>query len=278
MDDGRCTTEVLLPNLPLTDRHARLHRYLPSSPYSHGAIYTPLRDDPESPLSRRSGPQTTNRLPSAILLLRGEFKWRFGGRVEQESSPPWTWRSEELCGKPYPYYARDLHCLDSAARPKLHPHYSAAYMVRISFSSPGMRDYLEAAQMHHLCGWASEDFYDCKELGRNPGVPGALRYVCVQSFDVRVHLDKVAIIVSQTMSQACAHKPHLQWYMGTYELEGSMAHESVADDVGGLSSADCRSSDGRRSVHCPPTDSLVKRRQEFSPRVSWSGSHPLPMT
>ena len=114
-----CMTEVTLhPSLPPHDIHHRLHRLLPSSPYTHGAIYVPIRDVLES-LGQQNSRSTLVLKPAEppppapILLLRGEFKWRLGGEIEQSSSPPWSWMSEELCGKPYPYIARDLNSLSS---------------------------------------------------------------------------------------------------------------------------------------------------------------------
>lgn len=123
-----CLTEVLLPCIPLMERHQRLHRHLPSSPYSYGAIYTPIEDIAElHPRDETSIAVATKTIsdPSAILLLKGQFPFRFGGRLERVFSPPLSWTNEELCGKPFPYYARDLRYLDSAARPSLIPQCSS---------------------------------------------------------------------------------------------------------------------------------------------------------
>lgn len=107
-----CVTEVTLhPSLPVPELYQRLHQHFPSSPYIQGAIYLPVRDATESPsravlITKSALPPSP---PAPILLLRGDFKWRFGGELEQSTSPPWSWMSEELCGKPYPYVARDFN-------------------------------------------------------------------------------------------------------------------------------------------------------------------------
>lgn len=113
-----CVTEVTLhPSLPVHELYQRLHQHLPSSPYTQGAIYLPVRDGPESPNQQESRVVLITKAavppppPAPILLLRGDFKWRFGGKLEQSTSPPWSWMSEELCGKPYPYIARDFNGL-----------------------------------------------------------------------------------------------------------------------------------------------------------------------
>lgn len=123
-----CLTEVLLPRIPLLERNQRLHRHLPSSPYNRGAIYTPIGD-----IAEHRPPDETNiavatkfsSAPSAILLLKGQFPFRFGGRLERVFSPPLSWTNEELCGKPLPYYARDLRYLDSTSRPSSIPECSS---------------------------------------------------------------------------------------------------------------------------------------------------------
>jgi hypothetical protein len=115
-----CVTEVTFHfSLPVDELYQRLHQHLPSSPYTQGAIYVPVRDFPESPCQQGSravlptNTAATPTPPAPILLLRGKFKWRFGGELEQSISPPWSWMSEELCGKPYPYIARDFNSLHS---------------------------------------------------------------------------------------------------------------------------------------------------------------------
>lgn len=120
---GDCVTEVALPpTLPLVDVHQRLHRHLPSSPYSHGAVYLPVTEDlePLSPGESQGSTiaATSNAPPPPILVLRGDFKWRFGGEIEHNASPPWSWTAEQLCGAPHPYVARDLNCLTLTDRPK----------------------------------------------------------------------------------------------------------------------------------------------------------------
>lgn len=120
MQQADCVTEVTVhPSLPVHELFQRLQQHLPTSPYTQGAIYLPVRDGPESPDQRESRAIFITKSaappppPAPILLLRGDFKWRFGGELEQSSSPPWSWMSEELCGKPYPYIARDFNSLDS---------------------------------------------------------------------------------------------------------------------------------------------------------------------
>lgn len=115
-----CVTEVTLhPSLPVQELYKRLHQHLPSSPYNQGAIYLPVRDATESPYHQDSRAVLITKSalppppPAPILLLRGDFKWRFGGELEQSTSPPWSWMSEELCGNPYPYIARDFNSLHS---------------------------------------------------------------------------------------------------------------------------------------------------------------------
>jgi len=115
-----CVTEVTLhPSLPVHELFQRLHHHLPSSPYIQGAIYLPIRDTQESPYPQESRVVLITKSaippppPAPILLLRGNFKWRFGGELEQSTSPPWSWMSEELFGKPYPYIARDFNSLHS---------------------------------------------------------------------------------------------------------------------------------------------------------------------
>lgn len=114
-----CVTEVTLdPSVTVHELYQRLHQHLPASPYTHGAIYLSVRDATQSPYQQESQAllTTTPAVPSPpapILLLRGNFKWRFGGKLEHSTSPPWSWTSEELCGKPYPYIARDFNSLHS---------------------------------------------------------------------------------------------------------------------------------------------------------------------
>lgn len=108
-----CVTEVTLhPSLSVNELYQRLHRHLPSSPYTQGAIYVPVREHESRPVLTTETAVTPTP-PTPILLLRGDFKWRFGGELEQSTSPPWSWMSEELCGKPYPYIARDFNSLNS---------------------------------------------------------------------------------------------------------------------------------------------------------------------
>lgn len=100
-----CLTEVLLPCIPLPERHQRLHRHLPSSPYSYGAIYTPVEDiaehRPRNEISTAVATKSSS-VPSAILLLKGHFPFRFGGQLERAFSPPLSWTNEELCGNRSP--------------------------------------------------------------------------------------------------------------------------------------------------------------------------------
>jgi hypothetical protein len=117
-----CVTEVTLhPSLPVHELYQRLHQHFPSNPYTQGAIYVPLRDATESPYQQKSHLLLAIKSavppppPAPILLLKGDFQWRFGGELEQSSSPPWSWMSEDLCGKPYPHIARDFNSLDSMA-------------------------------------------------------------------------------------------------------------------------------------------------------------------
>ena len=53
--------------------------------------------------------------PASLILLKSDFQWRFGGTREQEASPPWIWRSEQLCGQTY--CARDMSRFLAACRP-----------------------------------------------------------------------------------------------------------------------------------------------------------------
>ena len=115
-----CVTEVTLhSSLPVDELYQRLHQHLPTSPYTQGAIYSPIRDALQVPYQQGPSavPNTNSTEPpptALILLLRGDFKWRFGGELEQSSSPPWSWMSEELCGKPYPYIVRDFNSVYSS--------------------------------------------------------------------------------------------------------------------------------------------------------------------
>lgn len=140
-----CLTEVLLPCIPLPERHQRLHRHLPSSPYSYGAIYTPVEDiaehRPRNEISTAVATKSSS-VPSAILLLKGHFPFRFGGQLERAFSPPLSWTNEELCGNPFPYYARDLRRLSSVARPWLHPQRSSNGHLDRSFPQANRKDQL----------------------------------------------------------------------------------------------------------------------------------------
>lgn len=134
-----CLTEVLLPPLQLLDRHTRLHINLPSSPYSHGAIYTRINEAVEQEIERsnevatQSSHASVNPSGSAILLLKGDLQFRLGGLLEQIASPPWSWTYENMCGSPFLYHARDLHCLESTARPALHPQCSSTTAPHIIY-------------------------------------------------------------------------------------------------------------------------------------------------
>lgn len=125
-----CLTEVFLPPAPLLERHQRLHQHLGTSQYTYGAIYAPLDILPSSAAAGVVG-EPDLRL-SILLLLEDDFQWRLGGRSEQAHSPPWSWSSEDLCGRPSPYYARDLLRLSSptASSPNLHCSYLAALFTR----------------------------------------------------------------------------------------------------------------------------------------------------
>lgn len=291
MAGAPCLTEVLLPALPFVDRHTRLHRYLPPSPYTHGAIYISV-DAPvkvQDPSDRVTDGNHTYTASSNILLLAGEFNFRFGGRQEQHASPPWSWTHEELCGKPHPYYARDLHRFDSTARLAKHPQRlstitlilallailgpellapaqfanhvspdSAAYIMRLSFCSTAVVDYLQTTQIPKLPGWLSESYYECHEQDRMPYLPGALRYVCIHCFDTTFARERVAALVDESFRLMRIHRPDLQCYIGTYQLEGSVAHQKASEH--GEGPLDSWYSKATTRENLSPTSSLATRQ------------------
>lgn len=295
-----CITEVLIATVPPADRLARLHRHLPSSPYFYGAVYAPAKLDAESS-SRSSATDThssnglmqTSTASSPILLLRAEFKWHFGGGLEQVSSPPWSWRSEQLCGSPHPYYARDMTRFEVNDLPISMPRRSfhflsfslssglqacllacllletqrliqrtdpAAYIVRLGLSSTTAMQFMRTAQIHHVPGWQSENWYECNDAGENmPSIPGALQVVCYQCFDATACLERATALLSESLRMMEVHKPYLQWHMGAYELEGSLTHETVVEAPQALL-------DNRylQPGHVSPTNSLVNRKSALS--------------
>lgn len=124
-----CLTGVFISPASLLERHERLHKHLPSSPYTYGAIYSPI-DSAPSPTQHEVIGEPSLHL-SGLLLLEDDLQWRLGGDSERANSPPWTWASEELCGHPRPYYARDLSLVSSltVAGPRPHCWYPAALLA-----------------------------------------------------------------------------------------------------------------------------------------------------
>lgn len=55
-------------------------------------------------------------------------------------------------------------------------------------------------------------------------------------------------------------RPDLQWSMGIYELESSVAHEQAPELAQGLLDRWYDRAIVRRLVHCPPADSLANRQ------------------
>lgn len=140
-----CVTEVVLANtISVVNLHQRLHRHLPSSPYRHGAIYSSIVEARKASHLEGSQQASTaerdDHTPSTILLLRGAFKWRFGGEAEHNLSPPWSWTFEELCGKPFSYLARDLNCLTSMVRSTSMPCCSYTTVACVQSRCCGLRD------------------------------------------------------------------------------------------------------------------------------------------
>lgn len=140
-----CVTEVVLANpVSVVNLHQRLHQHLPSSPYRHGAIYSSIVEARKAShlkgCQRTSTAERNDHTPSTILLLRGAFKWRFGGEAEHNLSPPWSWTFEELCGKPFPYLARDLNCLTSVIRSTSTPCRSYTTIASVQSRCCGLRD------------------------------------------------------------------------------------------------------------------------------------------
>lgn len=84
-----CLTEVFLPaTTPFLDTHQRLHRYLPSSPYSSGAVYAltqPIVDSPFAVESKQANAIQSPSPPPTLLLLRGDFKFRSSAVHEKVS-------------------------------------------------------------------------------------------------------------------------------------------------------------------------------------------------
>lgn len=127
-------------------------------------------------------------------------------------------------------------------------------------------DYFRTTHLDGLPGWLSEDWYESTEPGELPRIPGALRFICIRSFDTTVNLGRVAALVSESMLVMEIHQPDLQCYMGTFQLEGSVVHQKVPEQTqeplyGWFGPVTAR------MVARPPADSLAYRQ-----RVSLSAS------
>lgn len=138
--------------------------------------------------------------------------------------------------------------------------------MRFGFCSTAAIDYFRATHINGLPECLSEDWYESTEPGELPRIPGALRFICIRSFDTTVNLGRVAALVSDSMLAMEVHKPELQWCMGTFQLEGSVVHQKVPEQTqeplyGWFGPATARM-EAR-----PPADSLAYRR-----RVSLSAS------
>lgn len=128
-----CLTEVFQPPAPILERHQRLHRHLPTSSYAYGSIYSPLDIVPSFAVAGKDGEPDLKL--SVLLLLEDDLQWRFGGQSEHAHSPPWSWTSEELCGRPSPYYARDLNHLSTLKATSPSPHH-CSYLTALSTRPP----------------------------------------------------------------------------------------------------------------------------------------------
>ena len=122
---GNRVTEVGLPFTTPSVGLDRLQRHLPSSSYTYAALYT-LRSARKASCRSQGvnfmgidhiSDENLQLKPASLILLKSDFQWRFGGTREQEASPPWIWRSEQLCGQTY--CARDMSRFLAACRPTI---------------------------------------------------------------------------------------------------------------------------------------------------------------
>ncbi|KAM0721510.1 hypothetical protein Q7P37_002434 [Cladosporium fusiforme] len=231
---GSCVTQARLPaSVPTVVKLDRIHRYLPSSPYTHAAIYTPISAPESHPspdrkpplISRTSEPPSNPLVPSdTLLLLKADFKWRLGFAQEQAASPPWIWKSEQLCGPP-PYQTRDLERVQTASQPGIPSQYSAAYIIQINFcdhsdvQSGGVAvQFLQITAIRNVLGWLAEDWYDV----RADGTSKTRHYSCMLSFDASTVLDDAQGIVRECLRIMTIHTPLLHWLVEAYKLDGSL--------------------------------------------------------
>ncbi|GAB7328930.1 hypothetical protein MBLNU13_g00789t1 [Cladosporium sp. NU13] len=227
---------------------------LSSTPSTQSRTNPLVRDATESPsravlITKSAVPPPP---PAPILLLRGDFKWRFGGELEKSTSPPWSWMSEELCGKPYPYIARDFNI-------------PASYTIRLNLSSPVAFDSLRTTQLRALDGWLSEESYRCFESWQSTFITNALPFVYTQNFSASVDLRRATALVAESLSIMELHKPDLQWYMEAYRLEGSLQlHRIPQENIELPSIGQCQTSTSNPTLHRSPTDPHSLRKRALS--------------
>lgn len=103
-------------------------------------------------------------------------------------------------------------------------------MIRINLCSTIAIDYLQTSKVNKLSGWQSEDWYSCRESGPSSATARTLRYICIQKFDNSVDLWRAAKLITESLLTMKLHRPFMQWYMDTYQLEGSLLHHVETED------------------------------------------------
>lgn len=103
-------------------------------------------------------------------------------------------------------------------------------MIRINLCSTIAIDYLQTSKVNKLSGWQSEDWYSCRESAPSLTTARSLRYVCIQNFNNSVDLWRAVKLITESLLTMELHRPFMQWYMDTYQLEGSLLHHVETED------------------------------------------------
>lgn len=74
-------------------------------------------------------------------------------------------------------------------------------------------------------GWLAEEWYNVNR--HVDSTSHHLQCVCFLSFDASALLDKVEALIRECLTTMESHTPSLRWWLGTYELEGSLSHSCL---------------------------------------------------
>ncbi|KAM0720999.1 hypothetical protein Q7P37_003284 [Cladosporium fusiforme] len=228
-----CVTEVPLPS---ADSLQRLQRHLPRSSYTYGAVYEAAEWRNRCWAHSRAGQAVPDRFCATskyLLILKAEFKWRFGGRAEKRASPPWLFGSEQLCDTPYRNQARDLHRFRAEKREAVIPQDPAAFIIRLALHSRENEhvaiEFLGTASIHAFPGWLSEEWFECDGAADDALVDHAFQQVCFLSYEASVNVGNAVSTLEECLCKVATHAPSLNWHVGVLKLIGSVRHHKLVD-------------------------------------------------